>query len=227
MEYPDTWSNSILGVSGRVFFLHEIDVEAESPILWPPDTKSWLIGKDPDAGKDWGQEEKVRTEDEMVGWHHQLDGHGFGWTPGVGDKQEAWHAAVHGVAKSRTQLNDWTELNWTFKSVDWVKQIASLVWVGIIQAVKGLNKTKRLILLQVRQNSSCLPPLDLKHWLLSLPAFGLELNPQLSWFSGLPETWEHYNAFTIHLSHPGTIISVIYSQDLWLLLSKSYLEGLF
>ena len=108
--------------------------------------------------------------------------------------------------------SDTTErLNWTFKSVDWVKQIASLVWVGIIQAVKGLNKTKRLILPQVRQNSSCLPPLDLKHWLLSLPAFGLELNPQLSWFSGLPETWEHYNAFTILLSHPGTIISVIYS----------------
>ena len=54
------------------------DVEAETPVLWPPDTKSWLIWKDPDAGKDWGQEETVKTEDEIVGWHHWLNGHGFG-----------------------------------------------------------------------------------------------------------------------------------------------------
>ena len=53
------------------------DAEAETPILWPPDAKSWLIGKDPDAGRDWGQEEKGTTEDEMAGWHHQLDGHEF------------------------------------------------------------------------------------------------------------------------------------------------------
>ena len=59
-------------------FIGSPDVEAEAPILWPPGAKSWLIGKDPDAGKDWGQEEKGMTEDEMVGWHHQLDGHGFG-----------------------------------------------------------------------------------------------------------------------------------------------------
>ena len=53
------------------------DAEAEPPVLWPPHVKSWLIGKDPDAGRDWGQEEKGMTEDEIVGWHHQLDGHGF------------------------------------------------------------------------------------------------------------------------------------------------------
>ena len=68
-------------------FIGRIDAEAEIPILWPPDAKSWLIGKDPDAGRDWGQEEKGTTEDEMVGWHHWLDGHGFGWTLGVGDVQ--------------------------------------------------------------------------------------------------------------------------------------------
>ena len=68
-------------------FIGRTDVEAGTPILWPPDAKSWLIWKDPDAGRDWGQEEKGTTEDEMVGWHHQLDGHGFGWTPGVGDGQ--------------------------------------------------------------------------------------------------------------------------------------------
>ena len=58
-------------------------VEAETPILWPPDAKRWLIWKDPDAGKYWGQE-KWTTEDAMVGWHHRVSGHGFGWTPGVG-----------------------------------------------------------------------------------------------------------------------------------------------
>ena len=63
------------------------DAEAETPILWPPDSKNWLIGKDPDAGKDWGQEEKGTTEDEMVGWHHQLKGHEFEQAPGVGDGQ--------------------------------------------------------------------------------------------------------------------------------------------
>ena len=65
-------------------FIRRTDVEAETPILWPPDAKNWLIWNDPDAGKDWRQEEKGTTEDEMVGWHHRLHGHGFGWTPGVG-----------------------------------------------------------------------------------------------------------------------------------------------
>ena len=58
-------------------FIGRTDVEVEAPILWPPDVKSWLICKDPDAGKDWGQEEKVTTEDEMAGWHHRLDGREF------------------------------------------------------------------------------------------------------------------------------------------------------
>ena len=58
-------------------FIGRTDAEAETPILWPPDAKNWLIGKDPHAGKGWGQEEKGKTEDEMVGWHHQLSGHEF------------------------------------------------------------------------------------------------------------------------------------------------------
>ena len=93
-------------------FIGSTDVEAETPILWPHHVKSWLIEKAPGAGKDWGQEEKGVTEDEMAGWHHQLNGHGFGWTPGVGDGQGGLHAVVHGVAESRTWLSDWTELNW-------------------------------------------------------------------------------------------------------------------
>ena len=91
-------------------FICRTDVEADTPILWLPDAKSWLIWKDPDAGKDWGQEEKGTMEDEMVGWHHWLNGHEFGLTPRFMMNGEAWHAAVHQVAKSRTWLSDWTEL---------------------------------------------------------------------------------------------------------------------
>ena len=87
--------------------------KAETPVLWPPYVKSWLIGKDSDAGRDWGQEEKEMTEDEMAGWHHWLDGCESEWTPGVGDGQGGLHAAIHEVAKSQTRLRDWTELNWT------------------------------------------------------------------------------------------------------------------
>ena len=68
-------------------FLGRYDAKAETPVLWPPHAKSWLIGKDSDAGRDWGQEEKGMTEDEMAGWHHWFDGHESEWTPGVGDGQ--------------------------------------------------------------------------------------------------------------------------------------------
>ena len=90
-------------------FIGRTDAEAETPILWPPDAKSWLIGKDPDAGKDWGQEEKGTKEDEMVGWHHQLNGHGFGWTPGAGDWQGS--LACCGSWGHRVGHNE--QLNWT------------------------------------------------------------------------------------------------------------------
>ena len=85
------------------------DAEAETPILWPPDAKNWLIGKDPDAGKDWRQEEKGITEDEMVGWHHWLDGHEFEQTPGVSDAQENLVYCSPWAAKSQTGLSNWTD----------------------------------------------------------------------------------------------------------------------
>ena len=87
-------------------FIGKTDAEAETPILWLPDAKSWLTGKDLDTGKDWRQE-KGMTEDEMVGWHHRLNGHEFEYAPRDGKDREAWHTAVHGVAKSLTQLSGW------------------------------------------------------------------------------------------------------------------------
>ena len=93
-------------------FLGRTDVEAETPILWPPDAKSWLIWKDPDAGKNWRQEEKGMTEDEMVGWHHQLNWHGFGWTLGVGDGQGGLACCGSWGRKESDMTDDWTELNW-------------------------------------------------------------------------------------------------------------------
>jgi len=92
-------------------FIGRTDVEAETPIFWPPDANNWLIWKDPDVGKDWRREEKGTTEDEMAGWHHWLDGCESEWTPGVGDGQGGLACAVPGVAKSQTPLSDWTELN--------------------------------------------------------------------------------------------------------------------
>ena len=91
-------------------FIGRTDVEAETPILWPPDAKNWLIWKDPDAGKDWGQEEKGTTEDEMVGRHHSLNGHGFGWTPGAGDGQGCL-ACCGSWGRKESETTE--QLNWT------------------------------------------------------------------------------------------------------------------
>ena len=94
-------------------FIGRNDAKAETPVLWPPHVKSWLFGKDCDAGRDWGQEEKGTTEDEMAGWHYWLYGHEFEWTPGVGDGQgdlkccDSW---------GRKESDTTEQLNWTEKS---------------------------------------------------------------------------------------------------------------
>ena len=86
------------------------DAEAKTPVLWPPHVKSWLIGKDPDAGKDWGQEEKGMTEDEIVGWHHLLDAHEFEKALGVGDGQGSLPCCSWWSCKE-SDMTEW--VNWT------------------------------------------------------------------------------------------------------------------
>ena len=109
------------------------DAKAEAPVLQSPYAKSWLIGKDSDAGRDWGQEEKGMTEDEMAGWHHWLNGCEFEWTPGVGDGQgglaccDSWG---HKESDTNEQLN-WTELNWWHIQTWTQQQLIQVYYVDI------------------------------------------------------------------------------------------------
>ena len=104
-------------------FIGRTDTKAETPILWPPHVKSWLIGKDSDAGRDWGQEEKGMTEGEMAGWHHWLDGHEFEWTLGVGDGQGGLACCDSWGRKESdtTERLKWTEVlgNLLFSMNNW------------------------------------------------------------------------------------------------------------
>ena len=131
-ELTGSTNSSIRWVKPWIF-TGRTDAKAGVPIVWPPHTRRWLIGKDPDAGKDWGQPEKGVTEDEMVGWHHWLNGHEFEQAPGVGDRQGSLVCcSPWGLKESdMTEQMNWTEhihvLNthhWTL----WLKDCPLLNW---------------------------------------------------------------------------------------------------
>ena len=121
-------------------FFGRNDAEAETPLLWPPHAKSWLIGKDSDAGRDWEQEEKGMTKDEMAGWHHWLDAHEFGWTLGVGDGQgglacchswghkELTNVYVHGNQHFNQDINHFHVTPWKNVSCPFLSQSCPLPW---------------------------------------------------------------------------------------------------
>ena len=116
-------------------FFGRTDAEAETPVLWPPLVKSWLIGKNSDAGRDCRQKEKGTTEDEMAGWHHQLDGHQFEWTPGVGDGQGVLVCCNSWGRKESdtTESLSWTELiQWlrSKESACRAEDLGSVPWLG-------------------------------------------------------------------------------------------------
>ena len=105
-----TCNQSILTETSPGCSLEGMMLKAETPVLWPPHAKSWLTGKDPNAGRDWGQEEKGMTEDEIAAWHHRLDGHGFGWSLGVGDGHGglAWYNSWGHKESDTTERLNWT-----------------------------------------------------------------------------------------------------------------------
>ena len=122
------------GDQSWVFFGRN-NAEAETPVLWPPHAKSWLIGKDSDAGRDWGQEEKGMTEDEMAGWHHGLDGCEFEWTLGVGDGQGGLACCNSWGLK---ELDTTEQLNWTETNF-------STICIIILMALKGFKLSHILV----------------------------------------------------------------------------------
>ena len=113
MDYKEIQPVHSKGDQPWVFFGRN-DAKAETPALWPPHVKSWLIGKDSDAWRGWGQEEKGTTEDEMAGWHHWLDGRESGWTQGIGDGQGGLACCNSWDRKESdtTERLNWTELNY-------------------------------------------------------------------------------------------------------------------
>ena len=110
-------SKELKPVNQPWIFIGRTGAEAEAPVLWKPDAESRHIGKDPYAGKDWGQEEKGTTEDEMAGWQHWLNGHKLSKLQEIVKGREAWYAVAHGVAKSQTWLSDWTKTKILFKDI--------------------------------------------------------------------------------------------------------------
>ena len=139
-------------------FTGRTDVEAETPILWPPDAKNWLIGKDPDAGKDWRWEEKGTTEDEMVGWYHQLNGHVFEYTLEVGNGQGGLGCCGSPGHKESftTEWLNWTDHHLQLHHIDrgllFIRCPPRIIWPKILQ----WSPWNFFSFLLMKQSCSCL-----------------------------------------------------------------------
>ena len=134
-------------------FIRRTDAGAEAPILWPPHAKTSLFGKDPDAGKDWGQEEKGTAEDEIVGWHPRLNGHEFERAPGVGEGQGSLACCSSGVTKS------WTWLSYRTTATVKLKQRGLRILVGLALGAPS-TKTHRQASSLTTAEQCCLDPIQ-------------------------------------------------------------------
>jgi len=117
-------------------FIGRTDAEAEGPTFWPPDVKNWLLGKDPNTGKDWRQKEQGMTEDEVVRWHHRLDEEELEWAPAVDDGQGGLACCSPWGCKSQTWLSDWTDWPWSYTQSYYYFHCSkrmSLTWLSYLQ----------------------------------------------------------------------------------------------
>ena len=168
----DSWES--LGLQGNPtvhpkgnqswIFIGKTDPEVETPILWPPDVKNWLIGKDPDAGKDWRQEENGTTEDEIIGSHHQFNGYEFEQALGVGNGREAWCATV----QSHKELDTTEQLNWTdslnIGAAKYIKQVLVDLKGETDSNIVIENFSTLVMLMDISSKQEVNKALSMSHW---------------------------------------------------------------
>ena len=170
-------------------FIGRTNTEAETPIHWLPDVKNWLIWKDPDAGKDWRQEKKGTTEDEMAGWHHRLNGHGFEWTPGVGDGQGGLACCS---SWGRKESDTTEQLNWCFWTVVLEKTLKSPLDCKEIQPVNPKGNQSWIFIGRTNTEAETLVlwPSDVKNWLTGKDPDAGEGGWQMRWLDGITDSMD-------------------------------------
>ena len=176
------------GDQSRVF-IGRTDVEAETPILWPPHAKSWLTRKDSDPGKDYGQEEKATTEDVMAGWHHRFDGHEFEWTPGDGDGQGG--LKVKSLSHVRLFATSWTVAYQAPPSIGFSRQE---YWSGLPFPSPGDLPDPGI------EPGS--PALEANALTSEPPGKSRTGRPGVLWFMGSQRVWHDLATELNHHSHP-------------------------